>query len=155
MRDWSALSLAAVGSSESHLCQSATLRLHCIRSDKNKRHFNMETWGERQSVTYANFSFITFFTDNLELIYGDISLYNVRPAVCTPIMQTSVWHVCACVHAQVKRTVYQSYGRMIVPICHSFFPPDRHSVLICIQHLRLRMFNAAIKLISDIKCICD
>lgn len=48
-----------------------------------------------------------------------------------------------------------SYRKMITLICHSFIPPDRHSILICIQHLRLRIFNAAIKVISDIKCICD
>lgn len=75
-------------------------------------------------------------------------------AVYLCVMQTSVCVTPAlvCKHKYSIR-VYNSYLRMIALICH--FPSDRHSVLICIQHLRLRMFNAAIKPISDIKCICD
>lgn len=52
----------------------------------------METWRERQPVNYyASFSFIKFFTDSEEHIYGDNSIHSVCLVVCC------AYHVNMCV----------------------------------------------------------
>lgn len=144
MCDWRALSLAAVERGGLHACQSALWRLHCLRNNNSKRHLNTETRLERQSLSYANFSLIKFLLTTRNTFMGMCVCVSCRH-LCVMSAHAHKWSI----------TVYRCYWRMIALICHSFFPSDRHSVLICIQHLRLRMFNAAIKLISDIKCICD
>lgn len=76
----------------------------------------------------------------------------VSMAVYMHEMQSSVCDVWARMLVQQYATAKSEWSPSFVTL---FFPPDRNSAVICIQHLRLWMFNAAIKLISDIKCICD
>lgn len=94
-----------------------------------------------------------FFIINVLLTAGNRFMETIHYCMCVWLCMF-VMHtfesLSTCVYAQAT-AIDEWSASFVTPL----FPSHRRGVVICIQHLKLWLFNAAIKLISNIKYICD